>query len=337
MRMAPNKTVRTFLAACLWAGLSPLLLAASKDGNLVIGYIGRSSANPIYRVALEGAEQAAKDLGPQYNIKIKIVDATPAAEDAQLQVSALEKLVLDGVDGVTIACSDTSQLTAAIDDAVDAGVNVATFASDAPQSKRFFSYMADNDQCGHTLMVALAKAMKGKGVVAILGGTPTAQNLKLRVAGLKAAAALYPGITLRGVYYSKESGAAAAARIAEVMKQNPDITGWALVASWPLSVKNAFPWAPGTVKCVAVGLLPDQLEYIRTRYVDLAVAQPYYQWGYRTAERIILKAAVNRKPSEPVEYAPIQIVSFKSVGSYGKIMENWLTRQDAVKPSILDK
>ncbi len=337
MWMAPNNPVKTFATACLWALLSPALLAASKDGNLVIGYIGRSSANPIYRVALEGAEQAAKDLGAQYGIKIKIVDATPAAEDAHLQVAALEKLVLDGVDGVTISCSDTSQISPAIDDAVDAGVNIATFASDAPQSKRFFSYMADNDQCGHTLMVALAKAMKGKGVMAILGGTPTAQNLKLRVAGLKAAAALYPGITLRGVYYSKESGPASAARIAEVMKQNPDITGWAIVASWPLTVKNAFPWAPGTVKCVAVGMLPDQLEYIRNRYVTLAIAQPYWQWGYRTAERIILKAALNRKPPEPVEYAPVQTVTYKTAGTYGKLIENWLTRDDAIAPSILDK
>lgn len=320
------------LTAWLLAALAPMLAAASKDGNLVIGYIGRSSSNPIYRVALEGAEQAAKDLGAEYKIKIKIVDATPPVDDARQQVAALEKLVLEGADGVAIACSDTTQLSPAIDDAAEAGLDVATFASDAPQSKRFFSYMADNDQCGHTLMIALAKAMKGKGVVAVLGGTPTAQNLKLRVAGLKAAAQLYPGITIRGVYYSKETGAAAADRIAEVMKQNPDITGWAIVASWPLSVKNPFPWKPGTVKCVAVGLLPDQLEYIRNRYVYLAVAQPYFQWGYRTTERIILKAAMSRNPPAPVEYAPMQTVSFKNAGSYGKIIQNWLTRADAAGP-----
>jgi ABC-type sugar transport system substrate-binding protein len=53
--------MKTALSALLFAVLGSVLLAAGKDGNLVIGYIGRSAANPIYTVAREGAEQAILD------------------------------------------------------------------------------------------------------------------------------------------------------------------------------------------------------------------------------------------------------------------------------------
>jgi len=296
-----NRPLRLSLFAVLIASFGGRASAVSKDGNLTIGLIGKSGSNPVTIVVRKGAEQAAIDLGKEYGITIKIEDATPPKDDPQQQVAAIEKFVLDGADGITIDCSDTTEVGTAIDDAVQAGLLVATYASDAPASKRFFCYSTDNEQCGHTLMIQLAAAMKGKGVVAVLGGNPNAENLKRRVAGIKTAAALYPGITLRGVYYCAENTAAAEARVVQVMKDNPDITGWAMVGSWALADKKAFPWAPGKVRCVSMGVLPNQVAYIQDRHVDLVIAQPYFQWGYRTVERIVLKAALNRRPPAPIE------------------------------------
>jgi hypothetical protein len=77
-----------------------------------------------------------------------------------------------------------------------------------------------------------------------------------------------------------------------------------------------------------MGVLPNQLAYIRDRHVDFVVAQPYFQWGYRTIERIVLRLTLNRQPPEPIEFAPIEIVNASNIDSYGKVMENWLTKKD---------
>ena len=47
--------------------------------------------------------------------------------------------------------------------------------------------------------------------------------------GVREAAKRYPGITIRDVYYHKETAQDAAARVEQVMQANPDITGWAMI------------------------------------------------------------------------------------------------------------
>jgi ABC-type sugar transport system substrate-binding protein len=66
----------------------------------------------------------------------------------------------------------------------------------------------------------------------------------------------FPGITLSGVYYHKETPQDAAAKVEQVMQANPDLTGWAMIGGWPLFTDNALNWQPGTIKCVSVDALP---------------------------------------------------------------------------------
>jgi len=223
------------------AVLSPLR-GADKDGTLLIGYIGRSSSDPVYQVALAGARRAATDLAVTYETKIKIEDLTPRTGDPKDQVAAIEQLVHEGADGITLACADTDLVAAAIDRAAQAGLQIATFNSDAPNSKRFFSYLADSEQCGQTLVVELAKAMKGKGTIGILAGNTDSVPQKERIQGIQTGAKVYPGLVIKGIYTCKETGPDSSSRLAEVMKANPDITGWVLVGSWPLAWSNAWQW-----------------------------------------------------------------------------------------------
>src|ERR1041384_8197437 len=144
--------------------------------NYVIGLVAKSQGNPVFQAARVGAEQAAKELGKQYNINIKIDWRTPNEEDAQKQAEAIEQLVLSGANGIAVSCSDANKLTDAINSAVKNGVPVATFDSDAPASKRFVTYAIDDVKCGEEVMDELAKFMGGKGVVAVLAGHQNAPN-----------------------------------------------------------------------------------------------------------------------------------------------------------------
>ena len=157
----------------LLLGLSALALrAADAPRPITLGLVAKSQSNAVFQVARVGAEAAARDLSAKYKLNIRIDWRTPNDEDAQKQADAIEQLVLAGAAGISVSCSDANKLTDAINSAVDNGVPVATFDSDAPASKRFVTYGVDDFSCGEQVMEELAKAMGGKGVVAILAGNP---------------------------------------------------------------------------------------------------------------------------------------------------------------------
>ena len=304
----------------LAASLAAALAGSAAERELIIGLVAKSQGNPVFQAARVGAEDAAKALSAKHRMKIKIDWRTPNEEDAQKQAEAIEQLVLAGAEGIAVSCSDANKLTDAINRAVDNGVPVATFDSDAPASKRFVTYGVDDFECGQQTMEELAKVMGGKGIVAILAGNQNAPNLQRRVAGAKAAAAKYPGITIRDTYYHKETPQDAAAKVEQVMQANPDITGWAMIGGWPLFTENALKWQPGTVACVSVDALPAQLAYIRSGHVPVLLAQQCYQWGYRSVELLIAKIVEKKNPPAVKEISALIPVPKDNGDVFGK---NW--------------
>src|SRR6266542_5040647 len=303
--------------------LSALVLAfnvQAQKKSYTIGLVAKSQSNPVFHAARVGALDAARDLGKKYGIDIKIDWRTPNEEDAQKQAEAIEQLALVGADGIAVSCSDANKLTDAINTAVKNGVPVATFDSDAPNSKRFVTYAIDDVKCGEQVMDELAKFMDGKGVVAILAGNQNAPNLQKRVQGVKHAAKKYAGITIRDVYYHKETPQDAAAKVEQVMQANPDITGWAMVGGWPLFTDNALKWQPGTVKCVSVDALPPELAYLRSGHVQLLLAQQVYEWGYRSVEHLMNKIHLRKEPASVKDVSPLVPVTRENVDAFAK---NW--------------
>ena len=317
--------LRKIFLGILGFGLVIANQAQAKD-KYTIGLVAKSQGNPVFQAARVGAEQAAKDLGAKHRIQIRIDWRTPNEEDAQKQAQAIEQLVLSGVDGIAVSCSDANKLTDAINSAVKDGVPVATFDSDAPASKRFVTFGVDDTKCGEQVMEELAKIMGGKGVVAILAGNQNAPNLQKRVQGVKNAAKKYPGIKIRETYYHKETPQDAAAKVEQVMQANPDITGWAMIGGWPLFTDNALKWQPGTIKCVAVDALPPQLAYLRSGHVQLLLAQQCFEWGYRSVEHLINKVHLKKNPATLKDVSPLVPVTKANADEYGRNWEKWLPK-----------
>jgi ribose transport system substrate-binding protein len=175
-------------------------------------------------------------------------------------------------------------------------------------------------------MEELAKVMGGKGIVAILAGNQNAPNLQRRVQGAKEVAAKYPGITIRDVYYHKETPQDAAAKVEQVMQANPDITGWCMIGGWALFTDNALKWKPGTVQCVSVDALPAQLAYIRSGHVPVLLAQQCYEWGHRTVELLVAKLVEKKNPPAVKEISPLIPVTKDTVDAFAKNWEKWLPK-----------
>jgi ribose transport system substrate-binding protein len=310
----------------LAASLAAALTGSAAERTIIIGMVAKSQGNPVFQAARVGAEDAAKELSARHKMNIKIDWRTPNEEDAQKQAEAIEQLVLAGAEGLSVSCSDANKLTDAINRAVDNGVPVATFDSDAPASKRFVTYGVDDIECGKQTMEELAKVMGGKGIVAILAGNQNAPNLQKRVQGAREVAAKYPGITIRDVYYHKETPQDAAAKVEQVMQANPDITGWAMIGGWALFTENALKWAPGTVQCVSVDALPAQLAYIRSGHVPVLLAQQCYEWGHRSVNLLIEKIVEKKNPPAVKEISALIPVTKDTVDAFAKNWDKWLPK-----------
>jgi ribose transport system substrate-binding protein len=314
------------LILTLLAVLANALTVQAQKKSYTIGLVAKSQGNPVFQAARVGANDAARDLGRKHGIEIKIDWRTPNEEDAQKQAEAIEQLVLAGADGVAVSCSDANKLTDAINSAVKNGVPIATFDSDAPNSKRFVTYAIDDVKCGEQVMDELAKFMGGKGVIAVLAGNQNAPNLQKRVQGVKNAAKKYAGIAIRDVYYHKETPQDAAAKVEQVMQANPDITGWAMVGGWPLFTDNALKWQPGTVKCVSVDALPPQLAYLRSGHVQLLLAQQVYEWGYRSVEHLVNKIHLKKEPASVKDVSTLVPVTKDTADEFARNWEKWLPK-----------
>ncbi|MCX6984671.1 MAG: substrate-binding domain-containing protein [Lentisphaerae bacterium] len=131
--------------------------------KLSIAMIAKSSTNPVFLSARNGAEAAARDLSAKYGIDVKIDWRTPPTEDGQVQAQRIAQAVNEGTDVILISCSDAGKVTGAINDAVARGVPVMIFDSDAPLSKRFARYGVDDVKTGEKVMSELAKQINGKG------------------------------------------------------------------------------------------------------------------------------------------------------------------------------
>lgn len=311
---------------CAFILLSSTFLAQAQK-RYVIGMIAKSQGNPFFEAARVGAEDAARDLSKRLPIQVSIDWRTPNEEDAQKQADIIEQLINNGVHGIIISCSDANKINDAINKAAGLGIPVATFSGDAPQSKRFIALGIDDYKCGEQTMEELAKLLNGKGLAAAIDGNPNAANLQKRAAGFRAAAKKYPDIKVLDIFYHKETPQDAVAKIEQVMQANPNIAGWGLLGGWPLFTDNALKWEPGTIKCVCVDALPQQLKYVRSGHVPLLLAQDVYGYGYKAVEHMVKKVYAERDPKEVIDNSPLTPVTRENVDEYAKKWEKWLPKK----------
>ena len=332
MKIKPILSCATILAAgCLaFTGCTKKADSAGEGGKrkILIGFIGKSLTNDVFQAAQTGAKHAAKELSEKYGVEVELEIRTPNDDDATKQAEAVEALTRQGALGIAISCSEANTVQPAIDKAVSKGVAVMCFDSDAPDSKRFAYYGTDDKSCGERTIDELAKAMGGKGTVAILGGNQSAPNLQARVAGAKAALAKYPDMKLNepGVFYHVETPEKSAEAVQTAQNANPGIQGWAFIGGWPLFTTDALKWPAGSVKVASVDALPAQLGYLKSGHVEVLLAQDCYGWGTQSMKILLEKIIENKQPADARVVDPLTRVTKENVDEFGKNWEKWLAK-----------
>lgn len=309
--------------ACKRGGDAPRAGRATGNDTITIALIAKSSTNPVFLAARTGAEAAAKELSEQNHITVRVLWLTPPQEDGQVQAQRIQQAVNDGANAILLSCSDAGKVTGAINDAVDRGVAVMTFDSDAPLSKRFAYYGMDDAATGRMVMAELSTLLEGRGKIAILAGNQNAPNLQHRVAGVQEEAAKHPGIQVVGVFNHIETPQDAAAEMIRVTNAYPDIRGWALIGGWPLFTQTLLSdLNPARIKVVSVDALPAQLAYVDRGIAPVLLAQPVYSWGDVGVRTIVDKLYFRKQVPEQI---PMQVtrVSRENLGAWARQLKAW--------------
>ncbi len=156
-----------------------------KRDNIIISMVPKSLDNPVFLDTKEEAERICKELGVDFEW------LAPYQMSSIDQENIVKSLIKRKVDGILISCIDPERMAPLIDQAVAAGIKVATFDSDSPKSKRLFYCGTDNYNAGKASSKALADILETENrienelnVLVMTGGTG-ALNLNERLQGFK--------------------------------------------------------------------------------------------------------------------------------------------------------
>ena len=297
---------------------------AGNDGStFTIAMIAKSSTNPVFLSARTGAEKAAEELSREHGVNVKINWLTPPSENAELQAQRIAQAVNSGSNAILVSASDAGKITGAINEAVERGVPVMSFDSDAPDSKRFSFYGGDDHAMGSQVMAELAKQMNGKGKIAILSGNQNAPNLQKRVQGVLDEAKKYPDITILNTFYTIETPQDAAAEVLRAQQAYPAIQGWAMIGGWALFTRALLTdLDPSKVKIVSVDALPVELAYIDAGLTPVLLAQPTYLWGYQSVHTIFDHVYLKKEVPAHVQMELVR-VSKENLGDWARQLQEW--------------
>lgn len=277
-----KRTFVVFLSVFLGVALSSLAFA--QGPKLKIVAISKSINNPAFQAAKIGAMDRAKELGD-----VDIEFTAPTSSDASLEVQMIEAYIGKKVDGLLVNSLGPSVDTA-INEAMDAGIPVLTWDSDAPNSKRIAYVGSDNYAGGYEAGKLYAEATKGKGpqTIAILTGTPGAFNLQQRDQGFTdALKALGVDFTIATNVPCFEDLEKSVEAVESTLRGNSKINGFYFDGPWSLLVDPtnlptmALKVKAGQLTVVSYDTLQAELQYVDKGLVYGLVGQKYYAWGYQ--------------------------------------------------------
>jgi len=317
-RFAPRFVFATVgLLAVLLGGCS-----RHEPHTLRFAFIPKALHIPVFDYARIGAEREAQRLGG-----IEILWRGPETTDEIRQKEILESFVAQRVDGIAISCLNGDLLTDAINRAVDAGIPVVTWDSDAPKSKRQAFYGVNDFEAGKALGHGLGMLLDGTGRVALITSLG-ADNLQKRLDGAKAGIHEFPGIEIVETFDVRDDAVRVAEVIASATQRYPDLSGWLSVGGWPVFVRNALDPVDSTrTKVVAFDTIPPAPDLMRAGKVQLLVGQKYFGWGEESV-KLLKRIIAGDRPSEPYQDSGMDVVTPKNLDAYLAQWKQWEEPKD---------
>lgn len=264
------------------------------DGDLKIKII-TNGISPFWDPMIKGMEVAKTEL------KVDASWQGPDPADNSKQKSVLNDAIAAQADGIAVSPIEADAFAASIDSAIDKGIPVITFDSDAPKSKRLAYLGTNNFEAGRVAgeetkkLFPADKYPNGAKLVAFVGNM-TAQNARDRFDGFKKGLEGSKIEFLQDPFTDDKSTAKARQNVADAITKNPGkIDGFVGLYSYngPAIVDEVVKQnLRSKVKIICFDGEPKTLENLGKGLVDVTVVQKPYEFG-RLATRLLTE--INRQ------------------------------------------
>lgn len=146
--------------------------------------------------------------------------ATPAS-----QLPVIQSAITQGANALVISATDPSALCPTLNAAMQKGIAVVTYDSDAPACRTLFVNQASTAQIGTSEVDLLAKQINSTGEIAIVSATASATNQNAWIGYMKQELTKYPKMKLVSVVYGNDDPATATAVTQGLLQQYPNLKG----------------------------------------------------------------------------------------------------------------
>jgi ribose transport system substrate-binding protein len=288
----------------------------------IISVVPKSLDNPVFLDTKQSVEQTAEDLG------IAAEWVGPFSSESQSQVEVLQWLVRRDVDAILVSANDPDALTPAINQAVASGIAVATFDSDAPDSKRLFYTGTDNTAAGRTgaeVVLGLLEEQGWQGLytgegrparIVVVTGQREALNLRQRIEGFRQGLE-GTNTEIVDLLYCNDDMNLAVQLTEQAATTDPDVIffigGWVFYAP-PESLARYQEWLGLGGIAVTIDKHYPVLQALKEGRIRAAVGQNFKQMGEVGLRRLYHR--IRGGEVEEVYFTPIEVVTPENVDQY---------------------
>jgi rhamnose transport system substrate-binding protein len=275
-----RKNAFSYLAAAAMAitGFAISTNAAAQDAaaggkKLKVGIMPKLVGIDYFNAVETGAKEAAKELG------VELIWDGPVEPDVTKQAEMLDAWIARKVDVIAVAPNDPNALAPTLKKAMKRGIKVLTYDSDSTEDSRTaFVNQATAESIGFGLVDVMAEQIGGKGDVAVVTGSMTADNQNTWMKFMRQRIAdKYPEMKIVTTKPSEESQELAVQATQDLLKAYPNLKGIFGITSVALpGAAQAVQKAGKTGKIVVTGLsTPKAMK----PYVDDGTVKTFILWS----------------------------------------------------------
>lgn len=288
-----------------------------------IAFIGQSDNMARYQAAYLGARDAALELSHEHSIDVEIIELTPNKGQNETQVTALAHAFAESTDGIILSPAFDEALLPSLEYARATKQMVVFFENAYESWKPDYQILADEFQVGRLLGKRILRILPSGARVAILNSNTGEPALENRLDGVRSTLG-YRRIETIVETDPDYNAAVFAIQQTEEQDRNDLITGWVFLGDWAMQGFPAFPWQPKEKPAVAVETSPTSFLFMDQGYLDSMVTHPYYDWGYKSMQKMVHQLFLNKAPDEAEELSQPIIVDHTNLRQQKQNWKRWL-------------
>lgn len=281
-----------------------IVLAAQKK-NLKLGVILLGLGTPFYDDVLAGVNEKATELdGYNCSVLIRQTDYSLAQ-----QLSAIDELLAEGINGLAISPYNDSAIRTKIDELYEMNIPVVTLNTDIENSKRI-AYVGSNFYKSGQTAAGLMHLMTGSDVsIGIISGSQDILCHTERIAGFKNIMDSYDHIRIADIVMNNDDEVESYELTLNLLSRHPEINALYFTAGGVYGGCRAVMAANrhNNMTVICNDIVNTTKEYMENGVIAAAVCQQPYMQGFKPLSILFDYLTTGKAPTSEYDYVDVDI------------------------------